>query len=104
MSLQTFKAPSMAEALAQVKTTMGTGAVILHTRTYHQRYFLGLRRKEVVEITAGRGLNVTGDRRRGPAASAPQIQAPPPRSQLEGYLNKAIAPTTPPGRALLDSP
>src|SRR4051794_33458221 len=65
MNLQTFKAPSMAEALSQVKTNIGPGAVILHTRTYYQRYFLGLRRKEVVEVTAGKGLNV--DRRRSVA-------------------------------------
>src|SRR5665213_862274 len=32
MNLQTFKAPTMAEALTQVKSTMGTDAVILHTR------------------------------------------------------------------------
>ena len=44
MNLQTFKAPTMAEALTQVKRTMGPDAVILHTRTYSQRYSLGLRR------------------------------------------------------------
>ena len=52
----------MAEALAQVKREMGTSAVILHTRSYWRRYCLGLRRREIVEITAGKGLNV--DRRR----------------------------------------
>src|SRR5207247_1957138 len=62
MQLQTFKAPTMAEALAQVKREMGTSAVILHTRSYWRRYCLGLRRREIVEITAGKGLNV--DRRR----------------------------------------
>src|SRR4051794_12530382 len=55
MNLQTFKAATMAEALSQVKNTIGHDALILHTRTYQQRYWLGLRRKEIVEITAGKG-------------------------------------------------
>ena len=44
MQLKTFRAPTMAEALTQVKATLGTDAIILHTRTYHTRYCLGLRR------------------------------------------------------------
>ena len=68
MNLQTFKAPTMALALHQVKSAMGHDAIILHTRTYHHRQWLGLKRKEVVEITAGRG---TGQARRSkPASSA----------------------------------
>src|SRR5215212_9320560 len=58
MNLQTFRAPTMAEALGQVKTAMGQDAVILHTRTFSTRQWLGLRKREIVEITAGRGLNV----------------------------------------------
>ncbi len=50
----------MAEALKQVKQDMGSDAVILHTRTYHRRAWLGLRRQEVVEITAGKGLQTLG--------------------------------------------
>jgi flagellar biosynthesis protein FlhF len=74
MQLQTFKAPTMAEALAQVKREMGTSAVILHTRSYWRRYCLGLRRREIVEITAGKGLNV--DRRRqAPGSVTPRAQA-----------------------------
>ena len=58
MNLQTFKAATMAEALTQVKSNMGADAVILHTRTFYTRHWLGLRRREMVEITAGKGLNV----------------------------------------------
>ncbi len=58
MNMQTFKATTMAQALQQVKTTMGASAVILHTRTYHARFFLGLRRREIVEITAGSGAGI----------------------------------------------
>src|SRR3954467_15402157 len=71
MNLQTFKAATMAEALTQVKTTMGADAVILHTRTFYTRHWLGLRRREMVEITAGKGLNV-GRRR---FVAEPQAQA-----------------------------
>ena len=56
MNLQTFSAATMTEALAQVKQTMGHDAVILHTRTVSRRYWLGIRKKEIVEITAGRGI------------------------------------------------
>ena len=72
MNLQTFKAPTMGEALTQVKSVMGTDAVILHTRTFQTRRWWGLRRREMVEITAGKGLNV-GARH----ARRPQPQAKP---------------------------
>ena len=60
----------MADALSQVKREMGTDAVILHTRTVHTRFWLGLRSRELVEITAGRGLRVA-DRhpRRAPSVN-----------------------------------
>src|SRR5436309_12987397 len=83
MQLQTFKAPTMAEALAQVKREMGTSAVILHTRSYWRRYCLGLRRREIVEITAGKGLNV--DRRRQPGQAPPRTSMRPPQPQLAAY-------------------
>jgi flagellar biosynthesis protein FlhF len=73
MNLQTFKASTMAEALGQVKTSMGHDAVILHTRTYHTRHWLGLKRREIVEITAGRGMNV-GQRRRTPVKPSPALE------------------------------
>ena len=67
MHLRTFSAGTMAEALYQVKSAMGNDAVILHTRTYQHRFWMGLRRREIVEITAGKGLNV--DRRRASGAA-----------------------------------
>ncbi len=66
MNLQTFKAPTMGEALTQVKSVMGPDAVILHTRTLQTRRWLGLRRRELVEITAGKGLNVGARNARRP--------------------------------------
>jgi flagellar biosynthesis protein FlhF len=54
MDLKTFQAPTMSQALAEVKSALGPGAIILHTRTFKRHKWLGLRRKNVVEITAGR--------------------------------------------------
>jgi flagellar biosynthesis protein FlhF len=114
MNLQTFKAPTMAEALSQVKRTMGPDAVILHTRTYQRRQWLGLRRREVVEITAGRGLNV-GPRQprranaesRLSAANLPirnrALMVPAATSGASATL--AAPPRAPePGRLLLETP
>src|SRR4051812_24205755 len=58
MNLRTFSAPTFAKAIALVKSEMGSEAVILHTRTVRRRKWMGLRSREIVEITAGSGLNV----------------------------------------------
>ncbi len=99
MNLQTFKATTMAEALSQVKRAIGSDAVILHTRTYQQRYWMGLRSRPVVEITAGHGGR--GER------SAPRR----PRTSPAGpaaYRAAASLPADPkpaaPGRQLLQTP
>jgi flagellar biosynthesis protein FlhF len=106
MNLQTFKAPTMAEALAQVKSAMGHEAVILHTRTYQRSMWLGLRRREIVEITAGHGLNMLTQQRR-PAARGAAI---PSRNPIEPKAARPAhqPPPTPVGYAgakhLLDTP
>ncbi len=51
MKLKTFKASSMREALAQVKREMGSRAVILGAREYRTGGFLGLGKRNVVEVT-----------------------------------------------------
>src|ERR1051325_3045442 len=76
MHLRTFSAGTMAEALYQVKSAMGTDAVILHTRTYFRRRWLGLRRVEVVEITAGAGLQTARKDARRPLTRQPAPLAP----------------------------
>src|SRR3982751_2096600 len=78
MNLQTFRAPTMAECLAEVKRVMGPDAVILHTRTLTLKRFLGLRRREIVEITAGRGLNG------GPRGSRRALNGGPRMMELGG--------------------
>src|SRR5260221_3292229 len=88
MQLRTFSASSMAEALVQVKREMGGDAVILHTRTYHRRRWLGLRRVEVVEITAGNGLNVARGSRSRQRPNAAVAQAPlRPLSSLSSRIS-----------------
>lgn len=52
MNLKTYRAPTMAAALQEVKKDLGKDAVILHTRTYKVGAVMGLGGKNVVEITA----------------------------------------------------
>lgn len=57
MKLKTFRAKTMAEALAQVKQAFGSDAVILSTRTVDRGGVLGVGGKEHVEITAARDMS-----------------------------------------------
>src|SRR5438128_12334925 len=103
MNLQTFKAPTMAECLAEVKRVLGADAVILHTRTYVIRQWLGFKRREMVEITAGRGLNSGARSSRRIGQIQPKyMEAPPPEQQ------PALAPpaevVSANGHAILNSP
>src|SRR3954469_22708372 len=75
MQLQTFKASTMAECLSQVKTSMGNDALILHTRTYQTKQWLGLRKREVVEITASKGTKGAGRPRPGQQGSSAKNSA-----------------------------
>lgn len=79
MQLQTFQGSTMAEALHRVKTTLGFDAVILHTRIIQHKRWMGLKRVEIHEITAGRGVNVV--RRQVPADPAPNPAAARPQTQ-----------------------
>ncbi len=63
MNLKTYKAATMAQALALVKKELGSDAVILHTRHYKQGGVMGFGAKTIVEITAGPASQV-GRRRR----------------------------------------
>jgi len=99
MKLQTFTAATMAQALHRVKAEMGHDAVILHTRTYRRRRWMGLGQREVVEITAGTGM--------APAAAVRKPRRPPAR-EATGLLPFGQAPAPggapEPPRKLLESP
>src|SRR5215470_967686 len=99
MNLQTFRAPSMAECLAEVKRVMGPDAVILHTRTVAMKRFLGLRRREIVEITAGRGLNG------GPRGTRRALTGGPRMMEIgSGAGGVATMPVSAPSREALPPP
>jgi flagellar biosynthesis protein FlhF len=103
MDLQTFKAPTMAEALGQVKSALGNDAIILHTRTYYLRRWLGLRKREVVEITAGRGLNI-GSRARRPQPIMRTVDSSPNRAPAAQTTSVTVREPAPNGRTLVESP
>lgn len=70
MNVKRFEAPSMAEALAKVKEELGSGAVILHTRSYRRGGLMGFGARPVVEITASGDVNIQERRRKTAAAAA----------------------------------
>ncbi|MFG0274593.1 MAG: flagellar biosynthesis protein FlhF [Phycisphaerales bacterium] len=72
MTLKTYRAASIADALSQIKRDLGADAVILHTRTFKNGGFLGFRARPMVEITASSGVNVVNPLARRPKAPAPR--------------------------------
>lgn len=58
MTLKTYQAPTMAQALAEVKRDLGRDAVILHTRTLRRGGLLGFWRRQMWEVTASQNVNV----------------------------------------------
>ncbi|HEX8322531.1 MAG TPA: flagellar biosynthesis protein FlhF [Tepidisphaeraceae bacterium] len=109
MQLQTFQGSTMAEALQRVKTTLGMDAVILHTRVVHHKRWMGLKRVEVHEITAGRGVNVV--KRQLPARPAPEpVKRPAPTplqrqaAQVVFESNQARAAQAARPKTLLETP
>jgi flagellar biosynthesis protein FlhF len=94
MNLKTFQAPTMAEALAQVKNSLGSEALILHTRTFRKNQWMGLRKREIVEITAGHGAGIGNRPTRRPLPhpynrdirSAPAPASSPPAPDMGRQL------------------
>ena len=60
MTLRTYQAPTMAEALTEVKKDLGREAVILHTRTFKVGGMFGVGGRQIVEITASDSSTPTG--------------------------------------------
>ncbi|MEO1235789.1 MAG: flagellar biosynthesis protein FlhF [Planctomycetota bacterium] len=85
MTIRTFTAPSMADALATVRRELGAHAVVLHTRSQKRGGLLGLGAKTVVEVTATDGRELARQRRRE-ASQSPRAQklreARPPRTPV----------------------
>ena len=86
MQFEKFTAPTMHDAMHEVKRVLGRDAVILSTRYVTEKRWLGLRRREVVEVTAGRGVNIP--------SRAPSLKAP---------IHKSVSPAGPQGEYLANS-
>jgi flagellar biosynthesis protein FlhF len=70
MTLKTYQATTMAEALAQVKRDLGRNAVILHTRNFRKGGLMGLiGGRSVWEVTASPNVNVPSRPVREPHAA-----------------------------------
>lgn len=117
MNLRTFSAPTFAQAMALLKSEMGGDAVILHTRKVRVRRWMGLRTREIVEITAGSGLNVAsrGIRRQqtpqqqaaaNTAASRGRVSREPitPRSSTAVQASRPGQQQAAPGKDFLETP
>lgn len=88
MNLKTYRAPSMAQALAEVKRDLGKDAVILHTRSYKVGGILGFGAKNVIEVTAADQATT----RASNAKPQQQVQ----RAVRPAATPPALAPTFPP--------
>ena len=107
MNLKTYTAGSLAEALALVRSDLGSDAVILHTRNYKRGGILGIGAKNVVEITAGSGQAVGRYRRQANerarakrlasmGLSSPSAQQADERARLPRHRPMQAMPASPP--------
>jgi flagellar biosynthesis protein FlhF len=69
VNIKTYQAFTMAEALAAVKEDLGHDAVILHTRAFKRGGFMGLGKRNIVEVSASPAREV-GEKRRTAAKAA----------------------------------
>ena len=102
MKLKVFRAPSMPQALAQVKKHLGPNAIIVQTRSFKRGGILGLGARSWVEITAR-----TADEKNPaprPRSSAQRLQRIY-ASGLNSYLtpDDKAAPRSETGRNLLEA-
>jgi flagellar biosynthesis protein FlhF len=92
--LKTFRAFTLAEALDAVHEDLGTGAAILHTRTFKRGGFLGLGGREVVEVIASEQRPETtilpsAVRETESASNAVEDRADTPSRQIAGARARA---------------
>ena len=75
MRVKTYRAPTLAEALAEVKADMGSDAVIVQTRRLRQGGILGMLATEIVEVTAAVDPTPTQSAKRSKAVAPSREQA-----------------------------
>lgn len=85
MNLRTYHAPSIAEALGQIKRDLGPDAVILHTRTYRRGAIFGFGGRPAVEITASASVNVL------PARPRRAVELPEPIRPVNADASRAAS-------------
>lgn len=66
MNLKTYKASTIADALAQVKQDLGKDAVILHTRSFKSGGLFGLGARKMYEVTASINIRTAPAPKRQP--------------------------------------
>ena len=76
MHIRTFQAPTLQEALAEIRRQMGSDATVLHTRDVHRGIF-GLLGKSHVEVTAGLKPKPVVNQRTSSPPAARRIDSPP---------------------------
>ncbi len=90
MTLKTYQAATMAQALAQVKQDLGRNAVILHTRTFRKGGLMGLiGGRSMWEVTASPNVNVPPRSRR---EASPVGAADAERDELLGVAGGEYSP------------
>jgi flagellar biosynthesis protein FlhF len=89
MQIKTYKAASMKEVLAQIKTEMGPNAVIVSTRQFKDDTY-GLMTKPVVEVTAA----VDYDAMRGGTPQTPKVITLPPQIKVHDDVTHLSAEIT----------
>lgn len=103
MELKTYRASSMADALAEVKKDLGKDAVILHARTFKAGGVMGVGARTIVEITASNDPRAPGPKPRGaphPARASSPALAPGLASipaVARAYAQTVSAPARAPG-------
>ena len=99
VTIKTYRAASVADALSQVKKDLGPDAVILHTRNYKTGGVLGIGAQSVIEITATGDMKVSPRTpQRVPASRPPERpapQAPSPASASSARPPKPVVVSAP---------
>lgn len=99
MKTQKFTAPTMKEALAKVKETLGEDALIIKSEKVRADGVLGFTRQEVIEVTAARPEDVKADLQGGTefaetlerTLSKPESQGVPERENMDlSILNNEV--------------
>ena len=77
MRVKRYVAPDIEEAMVRIKSELGSDAIILHTRHFKEGGFLGLFKKNYVEVTAATETTNVSVKDKIPASKTITEMAPP---------------------------